>query len=316
MAPVEMPPTALAWAQAALGTPVTIEPMKARPWATTWCLRGEDGQVWYLKTTVPTTRYEVPLMTALAQTVPELVPAVPAHETTHGWLLLADAGPLLSDQDDQNDQNSPAAPAAWPAMMARFARLQRAVEPEVNALLAVGVPDERPARLIGVLHQLLEKSTQLTELTTAERRALTSDSARWREDLAAIGELPLPASVQHGDLHPGNVGVKTGIDTGSAIRFFDFGDASIAHPFCTLEVPLRVARHRGADEAMIDRIRNSYLDEFTDLAPIDDLRRLAARMTRISPLTRATSWDRALVAAGPDHEWGDPVTEWLRDMLV
>ena len=39
-------------------------------------------------------------------------------------------------------------------------------------------------------------------------------------------------------------------------------------------------------------------------------------MARISPLTRATSWNRALTAAPANHEWGDAVTGWLRDMLV
>ena len=306
MPAVQTPLTALDWARHALGEPATIEPMKDRPWASTWRLR-TGAEVAYLKTTVPTTRYEVPLLTALAQAVPELVPAVLAHETTHGWLLLADAGDPLDDAGADGFD-----PAVWPAMLARYARLQRAVEPEVNALLAVGVPDERPERLIDVLNQLLHESTQLADLTQAERSALTSDSARWRDDLAAVTELALPASVQHGDLHPGNVGIGPDGTT----RFFDFGDASIAHPFCTLEVPLRVARSRGADEAALERIRNAYLEPFTDLAGLDDLRQTAGRMARISPLTRATAWHRALIAAPADHEWGDAVTGWLRDMLA
>jgi Ser/Thr protein kinase RdoA (MazF antagonist) len=111
-------------------------------------------------------------------------------------------------------------------------------------------------------------------------------------------------------------GTRSDTDTGTSTpaRFFDFGDATIADPFTTLAVPLRVARSRGANPAQLLRLRDSYLEVFTDLAPLPDLRRHAERVIRLAALTRATAWDRALADADAAQRWGDPVVAWLREL--
>jgi hypothetical protein len=294
---------AVRWAEAELGSQthdqVVVDPMKLRPWAATWRLSTPDRTA-YLKVTARAMRYEVPLMAILGRAAPSWTPGVLAAEPDRGWLLLADAGTVLRER-----LNGEFDAAAWQAMLPEFGQLQRDVEPFADELLAAGVPDERPDRYLDLLEHLLMHAPSLT---ARQRRTLLANP--WRETLAGLGELGIPASIQHGDLHDANVGM--GPD--ARPRFFDFGDASIAHPFTTLLVPLRVARSQGAGDDEIERLRESYLEVFTDLPDRAELRRALDLALQTAPLLRATSWERALIDAPADHEWGDPVGGWLEEL--
>ena len=67
--------------------------------------------------------------------------------------------------------------------------------------------------------------------------------------------------MQHDDLHAGNV-LPAAHGVGGD-RFFDWGDAAVAHPFGTLLVTLRsMAATLGLrpDDAALRRVRDAYLD--------------------------------------------------------
>jgi hypothetical protein len=295
----------LDWARGELDGPVEVVPVKDRPWARTWRLTSSAG-VSYLKAAGVATHYEVSLISRLHQVAPTMVAPVLAIRPENGWLLLADAGSTLGDHLGGKFDLS-----AWTPMLSRFAQVQRIAEPLTTDLISAGVPDERPDRLFDVLTQLLTESPNLTELTQAERRSLLDRSTRWSEAAAELAHLAVPSSVQHGDLHPGNVAI--GGD--GLARFFDLGDASIAHPFTTMLVPLQVARSLGADERQIQWLRDGYLEVFTDLAPLPELRRGLDVALRYAVLPKAVAWHRALWSAPVDHPWGQPVVEYLRDLL-
>jgi aminoglycoside phosphotransferase (APT) family kinase protein len=295
----------LDWARRQLDGPVQVAVVKDRPWARTWQLTSVDG-VSYLKAAGIATHYEVPLIAALHRVAPTMVAPVLAIRPESGWLLLADAGTTLGEHlNGQFDL------PAWTAMLSRFADLQRTAEALNLELITAGVPDERPSQLPDVLKRLLTDSPNLADLTESERRALLDRSARWTDADTELSQLAVPASVQHGDLHPGNLSI--GAD--GLARFFDLGDASIAHPFTTMLVPLQVARSLGADGGQIERLRDSYLDVFTDLATLRQLRHGLDTALEYAVLPKATAWDRALREAPVDHPWGRPVVEYLRDLL-
>jgi len=295
----------LDWAREQLDGPLEVTPVKDRPWARTWRLTSSDG-VTYVKAAGVATHYEVSLIAQLHRVAPTMVAPVLAIRPESGWLLLADAGSTLGDHLGGEFDLS-----AWTSMLARFAQLQRIAEPLTADLITAGVPDERPDRLLDVLKQLLTDSPNLTGLAQSERRALLDRSRRWSEAAVELAQLAVPGSVQHGDLHPGNVAIA---DDGLA-RFFDFGDASIAHPFTTMLVPLQVARSLGAGEGQIARLRDGYLEGFTDLAPLRHLRHGLDVALWCAGLPKATAWDRALWTAPFGHPWGLPVGEYLRDLL-
>ena len=294
----------LHWARTQLDAPVEIELIKTRAWATTWRVQGPQG-VSFLKAAGPATHYEAPLLASLHRVAPELMAPVLATEPDAGWVLLGDAGRVLDQK-----QGAPVDLPVWITMLSRFAELQRRAEPLVADLVAAGVPDERPDRLPDVLRQVLGQSAEAADLTRAERQDLLGRADRWADDEAELAQLALPASVQHGDLHTGNVAIA---DDGS-VRFFDFGDASIAHPFTTLLVPLRLARHLGADDRQLDQLRDGYLEMFTDRAGLPALRRGLDVALRSALLPKATAWERALRSAPDDHPWGTPVLEYLREL--
>jgi Ser/Thr protein kinase RdoA (MazF antagonist) len=230
---------------------------------------------------------------------------VRAIEPEKGWLLLADAGPTLAQKLREKFRGQ-----SWERMLGHFAVLQRLVAPLADELIARGVPDERPERLSGVLRNLLSHSPDLTDLTTRERDDLLGWPGRWAEPAAELAALGIPASIQHGDLHAGNVSVLPR----SPVRFFDFGDASVAHPFTTMLVPLQMATALGADDQAIERLRESYLDAFTDLAPLRQLQRGLDVALKAAVLPKAAAWHRALLTAPAAHPWGRPVREYLDEL--
>ena len=77
-------------------------------------------------------------------------------------------------------------------------------------------------------------------------------------------------SLQHDDLHDANVFVADGRH-----RFFDWGDASVAHPFLSLLVPLRVAADAlgvpNGDRVLL-RLRDAYLEPWSAYGSPAELR--------------------------------------------
>jgi hypothetical protein len=146
---------------------------------------------------------------------------------------------------------------------------------------------------------------------------LRADSDRYASlcaDLAAIG---IPASVNHDDLHDNNVFVPAQAD--GHYQVFDWGDASVAHPFAVLLVALRVVAHLqnlGPGDPALLRLRDAYLEPWTgefDRASLVQATRLALRVGGVS---RALSYRSALVeGTAADHDaYGDGVPQWLLEL--
>jgi hypothetical protein len=242
--------------------------------------------VW-LKATAPSARAEVGLYRVLAARAPEAVLVPLARDDDRGRLLLPDGGPTLRDGPPEH------LAAAVADAMTVYARLQRAVAPARAEILAAGVPDASPA----ALPARLEEALAVTGLDddVPRRRALV---ARWAAELADSPGADL-ITVDHQDLHPGNI-----LTAGP--RFYDWGDAVLAHPFACLLVALGgLARTLGVepDDPAVTTARDAYLDGFADLAAPADLVRTAETACRAAVVARALTWHRAVGAAGPGHRF-------------
>ncbi|GAB7038704.1 MULTISPECIES: aminoglycoside phosphotransferase family protein [Catenuloplanes] len=294
----------------ALGTPATgpIEEIRARPWSVTHRVPTAAGPRWFKANTVDC-RYEAALAGALARRLPDRVLVPLAVDVTRGWLLTADAGPTLRDVLPAGDPGTSI--ARWAEMLRAYAALQRDATPLADDLLALGVPDHRPEVLPGQLAELLADPDVRAALGPARWAAVSAMApafARWCAELAASG---VPATVQHDDLTDANV------FPGPPYRFFDWGDAGVAHPFGSLLAALSSAGHtlgveRGAPE--LARLRDAYLSEWPgDPAALRRAATLAGRVTRVS---RAMSWRRALRASAlpVPAEFATAVAEWLGDL--
>jgi len=245
--------------------------VKARPWSTVWRLPTPDGDVW-LKACPPPTAHEVRLLPALvAWGVPHVLAPL-ATDPARGWVLLPDGGPTLRE--------APPDAGAWPALLSGYGQLQRATTAHAGDLLALGVPDLRPAALPAVAADLVARHAPHLRDVLA---AVADDAA----ELAALG--PAPA-LQHDDLHPGNVLAR-------GLRPFDWGDACVGHPFASLLVAER-EEHRAGDRA-------AYLRGWEGTRPGAPGDRAVELAVRLAAVGRAASWDRALASATsplpPEH---------------
>ena len=204
----------------------------------------------WLKATGPEVAFEVRLYELLVRVAPERVLTPLATDPARGWLLLPDGGPSLADRGID-------IAAALPV----YARLQLDLAPHLEELLALGVADMRPAAMP-------ERFEEALEAIGGDDRvaALRPAVADWCERLAAS---PVPASLDHNDLHAFNVLAGE--------RFYDWGDAVVAHPFAS-HARARMGRYRRGGPR---RLRDAYLEPFEEFAHARGARRDArARVPR------------------------------------
>jgi hypothetical protein len=291
---VPPPPLAplVAWGRS-LGLTGEVEDVALRPWSTTARL----GDVW-LKACGSGTAHEPALLGALRDERVDGVALPFAVAPASRYLALPHAGRALRDVAGGEGR--------WPDVMARHAALQRSLEQRADRLLELGVPDLRPDRAPGLLADLLGRHDPPPEL----RRAVEAALPGLERDAAALADGPVAVTVQHDDLHGGNVMV----DAAGEVRVIDWGDSCVGHPFGVLLVTLRSLRHRerlaGGE---VDRVVVAYLESWSDCAGPSDLRELTAAAQRVQAVGRALSWERALAAADETERsaWDDPVTGWL-----
>jgi len=288
-----------AWAEAALAATGRVRAgactqVRDRPWGRVWSLPTDQGTMW-LKEPGEAVRFEVALLTGLADL--DLMPGVLAADDTR--VLLTDAGRTL------RELHEPAAlPGPFTSALVQVAGLQRAAAPRVPALLAAGVADLRPPTLVDRFDDLLATLGPV-EGDTATARAVLADVC------AELAASAVPASVDHNDLHDGNVLV----DTAGRTVVIDWGDAVVAHPFATLLVAQRVLADAVGgdvddpwDAPVVATARRAYLKGFADVAPDEDLERTARLAVLAAHVARSWVWRRAMTtfdAASDDPDLAD-----------
>jgi len=266
-----------------------VEVVRVRPWATVLRAPTAGGTVW-MKAAGSGTAFEVPLYGVLAREVPERVLTPIASDVERAWLLLPDGGPSLGEQGAESD--------ALVAALVEYGRLQRRLEPFVDEMLALGVPDMRPAVMLARFHEALAATGRLPEVEAMEPTVVG-----WCERLAAS---PLPPSLDHNDLHPWNIL--------EGPRYYDWGDSVVAHPFAAMLVPLSMLK-RGREAA-----GDAYLEVFSDLAPHDVLVETLELACRVAKIARTLTWDRAIQASREkgepvDPDWASAPAETLAGLL-
>jgi Phosphotransferase enzyme family len=296
-----------------------VEQPHLRPWATVLSAPTTVGRVW-LKALGPATAFEAGLYQLLRRAAPERVLAPIAVDTGRGWILLPDGGPPLADRLAGADLA-----ATLAAVLARYGELQRDFAPQADAALAIGVADMRPQ----VMPARFEEALASAGRSVADRG---SGSARdvlrqvatlrgtyrsWCERLAAA---PGTASLDHNDLHPWNMLVPR-LGQPDRVRFYDWGDAVIAHPFAAMLVPLtwtqrRLAASLHAPE--LTQIRDAYLHVFSDIAPHPQLVATLELACRVGKVARALTWTRAIAQSDPgqlDEQYANAPLACLRSLL-
>jgi hypothetical protein len=241
-----------------------IEQPHVRPWSTVLRVPTTEGVVWF-KAARHAFAHEARVVAILAPLAPQLLPEVIAS-TEQGWLLLADAGARAREQ-----------PVDWPALLREYAVLQQASAGAVDELLSAGAYDNRPERVVDGAEHLLEWLP--ADLVPQLRRKLPLVTER----MARLAASRLPVTVDHGDLHDGNVFARAG-----RLRLLDWGDSGVAHPFFSLST---------ADPGE----ETPYLDAWSEHAPRNELEEEAAIVAEVRFLVRALNWEHVAALGEVEH---------------
>jgi len=305
-----------AWISAALadhGSNPTgpIEQPRARFWSTQLTVESTTGR-WWFKANNPDQAFEAGLVATMAELVPEHVAAPLRVDAGRGWMLTADQGPTLyaSGRTDRE---------TWARVVGDFADLQRQLAGEADALSATGLPSLPPTSGPDHIAALVEEATGYADddpryvppdLATRAGAVLPRIAAA--ADRLTAG--PVPLSLEHNDLHSNNAFVPPG--PGQPLRFFDFGDSVLAHPFTSMALPIDTACEDwnvDRNSRDIDYIVDAYLEPWTDDGERGDLRELLDIAVAFGDVHRLATWHRVLPYAGDDElsDFGPAVPGFL-----
>jgi hypothetical protein len=276
-----------------------IEQVKVCPWSAVLRVPTSAAAL-YFKATAGAAASEPAVTALLAELVPAHSPRVLAIDAERVWMLMEDAGAWLRDvMLAERD------PARWEALLPQFAQLQMATMPAAERLVELGCPDRRLERLPEEYARLVADADALlvgppdglSEEELARARAMVPEVRALCAELASLG---LAAAIQHDDLGAGNVLLGP---RGEYV-FFDWSDCSVAHPLLSIFIPLRWARYLlDFDEAALDRLRDAYLEPWTEYAPMRRLREALPLACRFAKLSRALTWHGFVPGMEPDARW-------------
>ena len=207
-------------------------------------------------------------MTAeLAARFPGYAPAPLAVEPERGWLLLAEFDEVVGWSASHETRRE---------LFSRFAGLQRRSVPVVDELLAAGCLDRRLPVLESQLDPLFANPVAVHRLTSDERSELKRLAPELKEACRLLDAVGLPATLVHGDLHPGNAARIDG-----ELAYFDWTDACIAHPLIDLHSLQWVD-----DESVRASLLGAYVEGWGGAVPA-----AAIELARIvTPLHHAVSY--------------------------
>ncbi len=226
-----------------------IEQPHVYPWSTVLKIPTSSGDVWF-KANADSLRHEAGLVNLLASRRPDCVPPLLAADVERGWMLMSDAGEQLRTvlpRERSLDR--------WLDVLRLYADVQLQLSDAVDELRALGVPDMR-------LAGLPQKYERLMDETGAEQifRDAAPRVAELCERLATYG---IPDTIQHDDLHDGQVFARDGRHL-----LLDWGDACVSHPFFTLSVTLEGVLAWGLDDVEdsvdVAPFRDAYLSPYAE----------------------------------------------------
>jgi hypothetical protein len=292
---------AQAWIESQVaGTVGEAEEVKIRPWSAVLRQPTGAGDV-YFKANLPALANEPGLTRLLHRISPDHVLDVLADEPGEGWMLQADGGPTMRDRLDGTDDLE-----RWERMLAIYADVQVRAAAHAGELLAESAPDRRLPELRGLFE----------ELVVRKQEAMLPLAGRVAELAGELDAYGLPATIDHSDLHAGNV-----LAPGDRYVVFDWHEGAVTHPFFSMMVATRWLEHNhgvepgGADDR---RLRDAYLEPWTAYGSRVQLRAALDLALRLGPLTRALGWDRVLgsMPAEAAGAWAKHLSGWIEDVAA
>ncbi|MBB6571499.1 aminoglycoside phosphotransferase family protein [Kribbella sandramycini] len=286
----------------------TGRPVQVRVWGLSNVLRvpTTDGDVYFKAHTHSSTLppAELPLLFAneprLLTSLTGDVPRPLAVDEKRVWMLLPDLGSPLAAQTDIE---------VWTEALRSHAQLQRSFVGRTDELFESSCVDRRLSVLESALDRLPLATEWTEDLTPQERDRLPERAAQLRAAISELAAIGVPETLLHGDLHPRNIAVRDG-----QVLAFDWTDAAVSHPF----LDLVTFTEKRSPLSMNERVRDAYLAEWTEYAPMADLRRALDLATQLGALHQCvTSLHLMANVTGPDRDsMQRGATWWLKAVLA
>ena len=341
--PAGLPPDDRVWAEASLAPAPAARPLWQRPggwarlldwldselaaqdrllsgppeilknWQISLLLRcpSAQGPV-YLKAVPTFFAAEIPVTCWLSRELPGAAPTVLAADTDLGVMLLEHAGDAFPPDEDA----APPTVAQSVDLLRQLARLQRASEALLPALAGppLCLKDRRPEWLLTRLDDVLHESRFLIGepegLTPGEAERVLALRPRTESALRALAGSPIPLTLSHGDMHSGNLVLQPAADGPDRFTFLDWSDASLSHPFLDSSLGYLLP------ESLWPGALDAYLEAWTDLSPLPELRELYRQARLAGEFYRLLSYfDHIQPGVEDGSEWRTSHLYHLRALL-
>jgi hypothetical protein len=261
-----------------------IDQPHVRSWSTVMSVPTANGRVWF-KANIPRLAYEARVVQLIARERPLAGPDLLAVDAARGWMLTADGGSRLRELISAEQRFD-----RWLDVLPVYAQLQRALARFAEELIESGVPDRRLSRLPLQFEALINHDLGLDRKELRRVRGLVS----WvRDACEELAELNIPETLQHDDLHDGQIFFRDG-----RYLISDWNDSCVSHPFLTMAVTLEGQLQWGFEdvEASVDvePFRDAYLEPFTAIASRQKLNVAMSKALRLGWICRALTYASAL----------------------
>jgi hypothetical protein len=261
------------------------------PWSTVLTVP-TDGGLLYFKATAPTLAYEPALTDFLARLRSDVTPDLLAVDQVRGWLLMRESGTPL-----RKFIKAEQSVTRWREIMPLYVGLQKEMAPRAAEILHLGVLDRRLETLPAQFARLVadEPSMRVDQpesVTADEYRRLKASVGDFERMCVALAAFGIPPTLHHDDFHDGNVFIQNG-----HVIFTDWGESAVTHPFFTLVVMLRGAENSldlAPDAPELTQMRDWYLSQWTDYAPLAELQPIVKLARRIGLVNRVLTWQRVI----------------------
>jgi aminoglycoside phosphotransferase (APT) family kinase protein len=171
----------------------------------------------------------------------------------------------------------------------------------------MGCYDRRPDKLVEKFGELANSQEVSAAMKEEELKRLATLGSRLPGLINDLNTYNLPETLVHGDFHGGNVAGEDG-----KMVFFDWSDASIAHPFFDM---IDILQEK--DEEVQFRLRDHYLSQWIDYEPMERLQEAWQIASILTAINQAISYQSIVANIEPaechELDWG--MAFWMQRAL-